>query len=158
MLHYYGRVLKAIFPRRIKDALAISVLVPLFAIPGYHMFFKTAPNVVVHTETTYPAEVIRGGTFYLNYDLSWDRSCELTAVRYVVASDNIEYKMMEDTKDVQKDQRYTFSTRIPIPMAIPPGKALVRSDFAYACDWWSRYISPIRVRGRDRVITIKPAE
>lgn len=66
--------------------------------------------------------------------------------------------MLRDSKNIVKNQRLTYTTRIPIPFTIPPGKALIRSDFAYACDWWDRYISPIHVRGRDRVIEILPTK
>lgn len=90
MMYYYSRVFRAILPKRTKDYYALLVLVPLLTAPGYNLFFKKAPNITVHSETTYPPSVERGGTFYLNYDLQWDRTCEMTATRYIVASDNIE--------------------------------------------------------------------
>lgn len=158
MMTYYRRVISSIIPKRRKDFLAMVVLVPVIAIPGYHIFFKSPPNVTIYSETSYPKEIRRGETLMLNYDLSWDRTCEMTAARFITASDNIEYKTLEDTKTLLKDIRFKYTARIPIPVAIPPGAARVRSDFYYSCDWWSEYISPIHVRGQDRNIMILPSE
>lgn len=47
-----------------------------------------------------------------------------------------------------------YVVRIPVLVAVPLGPAYIRSDFSYGCDFWSRWVKPIRQQGRLRSVEI----
>ena len=153
-MEYWKGILKAIIPRKFKDIIAVSLLAPTMVYMGYRLAFPQAPIVTVRQETVYPKEVVRGSYFFLAFDLQWDQTCDVSAQRYIIGSDGIEYLAQEDQKQVIKDQRMQYIVRIPIPLSIPVGPAKVRSDFSYECDWFSHWIKATNVSGRIRNINI----
>lgn len=155
-MDYWTGIIRAVIPRKLKDVVALAVLVPGFSVIGYKLIFPTVPNITVYEETQYPKEVRRGDYFFLNFDLSWDQTCLVTSKRYITGTNGIEYLAAEDTKQVIKDQRMRYIVRFPINLSVPYGQATVRSDFSYACDWFSRYIREAKVTGRNRYITVLP--
>lgn len=147
-------ILRAIVPRKKKDIIVVSFLAPLLTYVGWNLVMPSPPDITVHTETQYPKEVIRGSYFYLNFDLTFGRACNVTARRFITGSDNIEYLALEDSKEVTAGQRVQYTIRVPVALNIPYGPATIRSDFEYQCDFWSRHVRPIFVKGRTRQITV----
>lgn len=153
-MDYFRGILKAIIPRKPKDILAVAVLASSFSYVGYNLVFDDPPKVNIFTETTYPKQAPRGGFFYLNFDLSFGRTCVVTARRILVGSDGVEYLAGEDRKEVIKDERMRYVVRVPVMPNVPLGRGFLRSDFEYGCDWWSRYVKPIRSQGRLRSVDV----
>lgn len=153
-MDYFRGIIKAVIPRRLKDAIAVTILATLFSYVGVKLILEEPPKVNIFTETTYPKQAPRGGFFYLNFDLSFGKACVVTARRILIGSDGVEYLASEDRKEIAKDERMKYVVRIPVVSAVPIGSGYIRSDFEYGCDWWSRYVKPIRQTGRLRSVDI----
>lgn len=143
-------IFRAVVPKKPIDAVVVAVLSAAIFTVGYKLILQTPPEVRVYSETEYPKEVVRGSYFYLNFDLSFGKACRVVAKRYIIGSDGVEYLASEDRKEVAKDERMQYVVRIPVVTAIPLGHALMRSDFEYGCDWWTRNIRPTTAKGRTR--------
>ncbi len=155
-MDYFKGVVKAIVPRKPKDILAVTLLCSAFVYVGWKTFLVEAPAVSVRTETTYPKEAYRNGFFYMNFDVAFGDTCLINARRVIIGSDGVEYLVQEDSKEVVKDVPIRYVVRIPVLPSIPLGPAFIRSDFQYACDWWSRHIQYITRQGRMRPVMILP--
>lgn len=155
-MDYVRGVARAIIPRKLKDIVAVSVLASVLTYAGFNLVIQEPPKVQVHSETTYPAEAVRGGFLPLSFDVSFGAACAVTARRIIIGNDGVEYLAMEDRKEVEKDKRMQYVVRVPIAPAIPLGPAFIRSDFEYGCDFWSRYIRPIKQTGQLRAVKILP--
>lgn len=153
-MDYLRGVIKAVIPRKLKDIIAVAILASTFSYAGVKLVLDDPPKVNVYSETTYPKQAPRGGFFYLNFDLSFDRDCVVVARRLLIGSDGVEYLASEDRKEVTKDERMRYVVRVPVVSAVPLGRGFIRSDFEYGCDWWSRHIRPIRQQGRLRSVEI----
>ncbi len=155
-MDYFRGIVKAIIPRKAKDIIAVSMLLPAMLFVGWKVVLQEPPSVQVRTETTYPKEAHRNGFFYLNFDLRFGAACLVSARRVIIGNDGVEYLAQEDTKEVVKDQFMKYTVRIPVAPSVPLGPAYIRSDFEYGCDWWSRHVWPIKNQGRLRAVTILP--
>lgn len=153
-MEYAKGIAKAIIPRKLKDIIAVTILTSLMTYGGYMTFLQPAPTVTLHTETHYPTEVIRGSYFTLNFDLEFGRACSVVAKRYIVGSDGVEYLALEDSKEVQANERMRYAVRIPVDLSVPYGPATFHSEFEYGCDWWSRHVRGIKSRGQNRAINV----
>lgn len=154
MMEYYTGIVRALIPRKTKDIVFMSIMVPMLSAVGYKFCFPNYPKVLVVSETQYPKEVISGSYFFLNFDLQWNQTCDVLAKRYITASDGIEYLASEDFKQVVANERTRYTTRIPVANTLPYGDSKIRTKFTYGCDWFSRYVKNMEVDGRDRSFTI----
>lgn len=153
-MNYLNGVARSLVPRSIRDAITLALLSIMLTYLGVRVLMPVPPKVQVFVETDYPRQVIRGSYFYLNFDLAFNKSCLVTARRYIVGNDGTEYLALEDSKEVVAGERMRYTVRIPVDISIPYGLAKVRSDFEYSCDWFDRYVKAIRVTGRERTIQI----
>lgn len=156
MLDYPMGIFRAMRPKTRKEAIALALFAPLMTYACYSAVMKEVPQTQVFTDTAYPKEVIRGSVFFLVFDLAFNRSCRIESRRIVTGSDGVEYLSKEESKEVKAGERMQYIVRVPIGPEIPYGPARIRSDFEYGCDFWSRYVSSIKSRGRDRFFNIIP--
>lgn len=147
-------IAKALIPRKKKDMVALLILVPSLVFVLNKWINPEIPVATVHSETTYPKEVIAGGYFWLSFDLTWSRSCDVTAYRYITPNDGIQYLAATDQRVVTAGEEDQYVIRVPVSNTFPAGPATFRSDFEFACDWFSRYVRPITLTGRSRHFTI----
>lgn len=147
-------IFRAIVPRKKKDLAAVTILAALLVYVGSKLILSSPPDVTYYAETQYPKEVIRGSYFDLNFDLAFGKACNVTARRYIIGSDGIEYLALEDSKEVEANKEMRYTVRIPVDVNIPYGPATIRSDFEYGCDLWSRHIRSIKSKGRSRQVNI----
>lgn len=156
-MEYWMGIGKALIPRKKKDMIALLLLVPTLTYGLNQVFNPDIPKATVHSETTYPKEVIGGGYFFLSFDLTWSKSCDVTAYRYITPSDGIQYLASTDQRSVVADQEDQYVIRVPVSNTYPTGSATFRSDFEFSCDWFSKYIRPMTLTGRSRHFTILKA-
>lgn len=156
-MNYARNVAKAIIPRKPHDILWVSVLCSLFVWAGYQTLLQAPPRAIVNTETQWPKSVPRGGYFYLNFDITFDKSCTIKARRFILASDGVEYLAQEDEKSVEAGERLKYTVTVPVAESLPIGSAFVRSQFTYECDFWSRWVRSLTQGGRARRFEITEA-
>lgn len=156
-MDYVRGIARAIIPHKMKDVIALLLLVPTAVYMLNKWVNPDLPKTTVHVETAYPREVISGGYFFLSFDLSWSRSCDITAYRYIIPSDGIQYLASVDSRSVEANREEQFVIRVPVSNTYPIGPATFRSDFQFSCDWFSRYIRPMTLTGRSRHFTIVKA-
>nr|QIG67166.1 putative tail protein [Rhizobium phage RHph_TM26] len=154
---YMRTLARAVVPRKTHDIILVSIVASALFWAGYQAIFQTAPGTVVYTETQWPRSVPRGGFFYLNFDVAFDRSCTITAHRYIRASDGVEYLAQEDVKQVEAGDRVQYTVTVPVGESLPKGPALIQSKFEYECDFWSKWIRSTRQAGRVRRFEITEA-
>ncbi len=145
MIRWHGKRLERIL---------IAGLSCAFTYAGYVAFIEAPPQVTIYAETQYPREVVRGGYFYLTYDMSYDQDCEVKTRRMIVGSDGIEYLAQEESKAVVKNDRMQYVVRVPVSDALPFGPAVVRSDLEYRCNFWTNWIVPLQRSSQGRQIRI----
>ncbi|QIG73275.1 hypothetical protein EVC02_054 [Rhizobium phage RHph_N17] len=147
---YMKTLAKAVIPRKPHDIVIVSILTTLFTWAGFQVLLQSPPRTIVNAETTWPSSVPRGGFFYLNFDLTFDKSCTLKAKRIITASDGVEYLAQQDEKDVAAGERLRYTVTVPVSESLPAGPAFIRSQISYECDFWSRWIRNITQAGRAR--------
>ncbi|QIG74983.1 hypothetical protein EVC26_064 [Rhizobium phage RHph_I72] len=147
---YLRTVAKAIIPRKLHDIVIVGCLTTLFVWAGFQIFLQSPPGVLVNAETQYPRSVPRGGFFYLNLDLTFDHDCTIKARRFIIARDGVEYLAQEDVKDVAANERIQYTVTVPVSESLPAGPALLKSQYAYECDFWSRWVRNITQADRIR--------
>lgn len=153
---YLRTLAKAVIPRKPHDIVIVSVLAALFTWAGFQILLQSPPRAIVNAETQWPRSVPRGGFFYLNFDLTFDKSCTIRARRIITASDGVEYLAQEDEKEVAAGDRLKYTVTVPVSESLPEGPAFIRSQLTYECDFWSRWIRHITSAGRSRRFLITP--
>jgi len=136
--------------------LLMTILTGAFIYAGYMFLLQSPPTVTIFSQTQYPKEVVRGGYFFLSFDLSFSKSCNVRIRRIIVGNDGVQYLAQEEEKEVIADKRVQYIVRVPVSDAIPYGNALVRSDVEYGCNLFSRYFVPIGDSGQGRQIKVVP--
>lgn len=157
MIQYIRRILAAAAPDHWSEALLIAVVAPVLSYFIYMGLIKDTPNVQVYSETSWPPKVHQNETLTIEVDISFDETCTVTARRILRAADGAEYVVSEDIREVVANERTQYSVNVPISTAIPTGPATVRGEFAYACDFWSRYVKARTRRGTERPIEVLSA-
>ena len=149
-------LLRSFVPDSIREFLGVMGVSITLIYVGYSIFFQSPPSTIIYHEEPYNREVAQGEYLAWSVDLEFDRSCTIVARRIITGSDGVEYLAVEDSKEVIAGERTQYDVRIPVDTSLPLGPARVQSRVEYRCDFWSRYINPIRSIGRERPFTIMP--
>lgn len=157
MTAYPLRIIRAALPKSVAEGIGVAILAPAFVFAGYWAFYKEPPRVTTYAETVYPEMIYRGGSFYLDFDLSFSENCFIRMTRYLRTQGGVELVMNKDEKEVAADERIRYRVRYDVPLDAPYGPASIRSDMEYACDPWTRYIALRKVTGQSRRVIVAPA-